>query len=97
MKDNDENTMSFTSDEFNDCFGDDIRLATWARNHVLPHLKIDWDCGDNSCFYALKKGGMRTNGGCRCDRDVRHPHIKKAFRQIWKSFKERKPLEDDET
>jgi hypothetical protein len=25
------------------------------------------DCGDNSCLYAPSKGGMRTNGGCRCD------------------------------
>jgi hypothetical protein len=25
------------------------------------------DCGDNSCLYATRKGGMRTNGGCRCD------------------------------
>ena len=24
------------------------------------------DCGDNSCQFAVKKGGMRTNGGCRC-------------------------------
>lgn len=24
------------------------------------------DCGDNSCIYAKDKGGMRTNGGCRC-------------------------------
>lgn len=24
------------------------------------------DCGDNSCHFATKKGGMRTNGGCRC-------------------------------
>ncbi len=25
------------------------------------------DCGDNSCLFAGKnKGGMRTNGGCRC-------------------------------
>jgi hypothetical protein len=24
------------------------------------------DCGDNSCLYAKNKGGMRTNGGCRC-------------------------------
>lgn len=25
------------------------------------------DCGDNSCIFAGKgKGGMRTNGGCRC-------------------------------
>jgi hypothetical protein len=25
------------------------------------------DCGDNSCRYSPNKGGMRTNGGCRCD------------------------------
>lgn len=24
------------------------------------------DCGDNSCRFASRKGGMRTNGGCRC-------------------------------
>lgn len=24
------------------------------------------DCGDNSCVFAIKKGGMRTNGGCSC-------------------------------
>lgn len=24
------------------------------------------DCGDNSCYYSRSKGGMRTNGGCRC-------------------------------
>jgi hypothetical protein len=24
------------------------------------------DCGDNSCLAAHPKGGMRTNGGCRC-------------------------------
>lgn len=24
------------------------------------------DCGDNSCMFAEKKGGMRTNGGCQC-------------------------------
>jgi hypothetical protein len=26
------------------------------------------DCMDNSCTYAKKDGGMRTNGGCRCDK-----------------------------
>lgn len=26
------------------------------------------DCGDNSCRYANPRNGMRTNGGCRCDR-----------------------------
>lgn len=24
------------------------------------------DCGDNGCYFATSKGGMRTNGGCRC-------------------------------
>lgn len=24
------------------------------------------DCGDSSCYFATGKGGMRTNGGCRC-------------------------------
>lgn len=24
------------------------------------------DCGDNGCYFATDKGGMRTNGGCRC-------------------------------
>lgn len=28
------------------------------------------DCGDNSCMFAVNKGGMRTNGGCRCFRDA---------------------------
>ena len=28
------------------------------------------DCGDNSCLFGGKgKGGMRTNGGCRCFKD----------------------------
>jgi hypothetical protein len=38
---------------------------------------IDWlhenapDCGDNSCMFGGRgKGGMRTNGGCRCFRDL---------------------------
>lgn len=31
----------------------------------------DFDCGDNSCVFATKKGGMRTNGGCACLESVR--------------------------
>jgi hypothetical protein len=27
---------------------------------------MELDCGDNSCLFATNKGGMRTNGGCRC-------------------------------
>ena len=29
------------------------------------------DCGDNSCLFGGQgKGGMRTNGGCRCFKDL---------------------------
>lgn len=28
------------------------------------------DCGDNSCMFARQKTGMRTNGGCRCLKDL---------------------------
>ena len=27
---------------------------------------MEMDCGDSSCWFAQKKTGMRTNGGCRC-------------------------------
>lgn len=44
----------------------------------------DWltttlDCGDNSCLYRdrTKPGGMRTNGGCRCFRDL--PPVKRIY------------------
>lgn len=36
------------------------RLAEIEKN------KLDWDCGDSSCRFAIEKTGMRTNGGCRC-------------------------------
>jgi hypothetical protein len=41
------------------------------------------DCGDNSCIYAGKRGGMRTNGGCQCD-DC--PECGKTYRR-WKPGK----------
>lgn len=31
-----------------------------------PGEPLDMDCGDNSCMFATIRGGMRTNGGCRC-------------------------------
>jgi len=30
------------------------------------------DCGDNSCRFARQRGGMRTNGGCRCLKELDH-------------------------
>lgn len=32
----------------------------------VTRAMFDMDCGDSSCAFALKRGGMRTNGGCRC-------------------------------
>ena len=37
------------------------RLAT-----AQPGEPLDMDCGDSSCAFAKTRGGMRTNGGCRC-------------------------------
>lgn len=53
------------------------RLLEWLREHAP-------DCGDNSCLFGGRgKGGMRTNGGCRCFRDVR-PDMKRIFiERIW--------------
>lgn len=31
-----------------------------------PSEPLEMDCGDNSCLFAKTRGGMRTNGGCRC-------------------------------
>lgn len=41
----------------------------------------DMDCGDNSCVFAWKKGGMRTNGGCRCLQDL--PHDQRRDINLW--------------
>lgn len=35
-------------------------------NWLVDPGTFNIDCGDNSCLYAPKKKGMRTNGGCRC-------------------------------
>ena len=41
-------------------------------------LKNAPDCGDNSCLFGGRgKGGMRTNGGCRCFTEL--PHAKRVF------------------
>lgn len=48
---------------------------------ALRHL----DCNDNSCEFASAKGGMRTNGGCRC------LPVKTAVRieliKLWRRFR----------
>lgn len=46
----------------------------WLEDiNMFPNL----DCGDNSCFYKKRHGGMRTNGGCRCSRN--HPKDVEMF------------------
>ncbi len=44
---------------------DTLRTQADALAEALE-FPFDIDCGDNSCRFARKKGGMRTNGGCRC-------------------------------
>lgn len=42
----------------------------------------DLDCGDNSCVFAARKGGMRTNGGCRCLSDLPSAFRRQLTRHI---------------
>ena len=37
-----------------------------VKNWLIDPQSHNLDCGDNSCKYAVHKGGQRTNGGCRC-------------------------------
>ena len=52
-------------------------LNAWLLEHAP-------DCGDNSCLFGGRgKGGMRTNGGCRCFKDVR-PDMRRIFiERMW--------------
>ena len=48
------------------------KLGEWLRENAP-------DCGDNSCLFGGRgKGGMRTNGGCRCYKDVR-PDMRRIY------------------
>ena len=59
---------------------------------------LDWlfttlDCGDSSCLFAKNKRGMRTNGGCRCFRDL--PTTKRMFvHKIFNTLKKISNLND---
>ena len=46
---------------------------------------IELDCGDNSCRYAPKenKGGMRTNGGCRCHEKFAQKIVETTENKRW--------------
>ena len=59
---------------------ENLRAAIEAARKYL-------DCGDNSCRFALRKGGMRTNGGCRCiDRDgTGRPMVAASLAAVWRA------------
>lgn len=40
--------------------------AALAEKDLFWKRRVGLDCGDHSCFFAIEKKGMRTNGGCRC-------------------------------
>lgn len=45
----------------------------------------DLDCGDSSCLFAADRAGMRTQGGCRCLKDLDHRQetkVRAAFREL---------------
>jgi hypothetical protein len=48
-----------------------IMISDASKKRIFDDFVVHHsiDCGDNSCRYATVKGGMRTNGGCRCSRN----------------------------
>lgn len=57
-----------------------LRAPVSERGRILEWLRTNApDCGDNSCLFGGRgKGGMRTNGGCRCYKDVR-PDMRRIY------------------
>lgn len=54
-------------------------------------LHTTLDCGDNSCMFRdpNKPSGMRTNGGCRCFRDLdtqRRDFVHRMYRTLVSIF-----------
>lgn len=55
------------------------------------------DCGDNSCLFAKVRGGMRTNGGCRCLEPIENGkegrelarNIRLRFQEVRREWKQR--------
>jgi hypothetical protein len=51
--------------------GSNDKVGQWLHENAP-------DCGDNSCLFGGRgKGGMRTNGGCRCFKDL--PTAKRIY------------------
>ena len=59
---------------------------TYSWN-IKPLIKAlaKLDCGDNSCRFAQNKGGMRTNGGCVCLRDI-DKSVRLEIHKIWDNY-----------
>lgn len=60
--------------------GESDKLNAWLQESAP-------DCGDNSCLFGGRgKGGMRTNGGCRCFKDLL-PTSKRIFvERMWSAL-----------
>lgn len=63
--------------------------AEKAFNDFMSSLE-GLDCKDNSCYFAKNKGGMRTNGGCRCLNGIRPFEVKRKILELWYSYKQSK-------
>ena len=64
----------------------------WLEDPSLFSL----DCGNSSCRYAFKRGGMRTNGGCSCVEGIRGLSVERfLLRNIAKLHQENQRLQAD--
>ena len=80
-------------------YDDDYRVRYWHPLPAVPTLaeldgasrdlsadRVPLDCGDSSCRSPERgRGGMRTNGGCRCDPEMvaqAHERIAAMIRRL---------------
>lgn len=61
--------------------GDELNSLRTAIESARKHL----DCGDSACMFALTKGGMRTNGGCRCIEPGTAYGVAPSLAAVWKA------------
>ena len=68
---------------------DDLKESNESEvyQNIKPLLEVlsKLDCGDNSCRFAQNKGGMRTNGGCVCLRDI-DKSVRLEIHKIWHNY-----------
>jgi hypothetical protein len=52
------------------------------------------DCGDNSCMFGGRgKGGMRTNGGCRCLKSAPKQTTRIYFERLYEYYRQQNSRE----